>query len=808
MTTTDLHFSIEVESVDGSSHAILDSSSDSSVCILSWQWETRHKMLAAVVNLELENAVRFYPKYQENNPFGLGAKLILKFEGIQKFLGFVNTSDPIYGPDQRNLRLQYKDKAGLLVYAGMNERGQTRILRKRMMLTQRKSGSIIFYSPDFSGSATFPWAEDYIVPVFSGSSTDDAVKRIPLSEYETLYEAGGIAFNNATVRYQGDSSSGMPIADVSVWAHVPYYDLSDQTMRISNILKRAFEYPQDSGGLGWIDGSDFSIQATPNDVINRLKWITDENDGYISDLIAWTYDNPAVGLPPSYQIGDFDGQGKVEAKLITQDPLAAKDIQFPTEAGFPSSIANIYSRCVIANKTPNRVDISRDATLNFGSAISIPGTHIIGDSKYVRDYAVRTAFGVYKSGPSKLQDCYPLPLDRDLVRYFFDKAETVDTVALNATFIWTGDETGLPALNDVGDKIYIVYNNMMITVEWTPLALPTENDWYPIHPDLYLAEVDVLGGRNSWLIVEDIDLQNVRGVRLMINSPLFCRTTDQPIDPTKDAFRTMMWFINEFRIYGSGNVTDSNTGKAPELRFVTDSGSGDRYRPDLGDLVINGTFTSSSGWNIGTGWTISTGKANKQTNGTGYLQQDLDIHSGTVYILEYEIEDRTVGSVTPVVGEQSGTTRSSNGIFYEQIIAVDGTDFRFVPTNTSRFRLDNVKLTPALDMYRPKLTNKLAFMGLPQKTLILEVPDVFDFSGSGSVGYKIMGTQLDWCSKENTWEVDIIPQPNLKRGDTVHCSRAGTPYYSVTGIIAGYDGTDSTMRISLVDYETKIEGGE
>lgn len=803
MTTTDIQWSMYVESIDGATNGTLSSGGDSHVFVTGWTQEARFNVLAGILSIEIEDATKFYPKYQPNNPFGMGAKIIIYYEGIQKYIGWVYDHEPDFGPDKRSLKVKYKDKAGLLNHAAMWEDKHTQIYTRRMLLSQIESGSLIWGSPDISGSGTAPWAENYIVPIWSGSSTDDSSRRIPLSEYEILYDVGGIAWNNATVRFQGDSSSGIPFANVDAWGHIPYYNLADQTMRISNILQRAFEYPQESGGVGWTDGVDFVIQDTPNDVVNRLKWITDEGDGYISDLISWLYDNPAVGLAPSYQIHDYNGLGIVEAKLITQYSGVPKDIQFPIEAEFPSSIANIYSRCVVTNATPTRKDISRDALLNFGSVLTVPDVISIGESHEVRDYAVRTGFGFYRWGEFDVD--VQLPLDKGLVKYFFDKPEHVDAIALNATWIWTGEEGFAPVLQGALNSIKLIHRNMIVSVEYSPVDGPGVDDWFPIHPELYLAEMDIMGGKDSWLIVQDIDLEDVYAVRLMINQPLFAKAGESNLG---DAERIQAWFINEFRVLGKGKVINTDTGLPPEIRFVTNSGSSNRYRPDLGDQIINGTFTSSSGWNLGTGWTIATGKANKVSDGTGYLQQNQTVTSGAVYILEYEIQNHTVGAVTPVVGGTGGITRTGDGIFYELFTSSGSGTVEFQPTSTSRFEIDNVRVTKALDMYRPKLTDKLAYMGLPWKSLILEIPDVFDFSGSGSVGNKVMGTQLDWYSKENHWEVDIIPQPNIKLGDTVHHSRANTNYFTVTGFKIDYNGTDVSMQISLSDYETKIEGGE
>lgn len=813
MTTNDINWSFYVESVDGATRATIDAADfESDVEILTWGWEARDGVAAAVVKLKLANATRFYTKYQTNNPFGMGALIRVFFEGIQKFEGFVYEHSPTYGPNQRDLDLEYKDKAGLLKYAAIAEEGQTKVISKRLFLTEINSGSTIFGSPDVSGTGTSPWAEEYLVPVWSGSSTDIGTSvRIPFSEYEILYDIGAIAWRNTTVKFLGDSSSGVPFGDVQVWAQVPYYDVSDTTMRISNVLDRAFQYPSASGGLGWVSGTDFTIQSTPNDVVNRLEWVTDEGDGYAGDLITWLYDNPAVGLAPSYQIHDFNGQGIVQAKLITQDPSAAKDVEFVLDAGFPSSITNIYSRVVVVNNDTTREDISRNAVLSSGTfAFDIPGITVIGQLESVRDNAVKSAYGGYLSGNGGIFNLEnpQFPGETTLMSYFFGDPQEIDTVMLNATWLWTGDEDDgfLPVLEIAVNSLKLVHTNMRITVEWSPETSPTGNDWFPIHPDLFLAEMDILGAESSWLIVEDIGLKNVKWVRLRINNPMFGKVGNSNLN---DAERVMMWFINEFNVLAKGKTVNLVNGLPPQQRFVTDSGSSDRFRPDLGELVSNGSFTTTSDWSTGAGWTLQNGVADKNADGIGLLSQTVNIVSGTVYILEYDITDANPASfLIPNVGGTDGITASGSGRYYDQIVADSGTGVSFLPTPLgSRMKLDNVKLTKAIDMFRPRLTEKLEKMGIPNKTLVLEVPDVYDFSGSGSIGNRIMTTQLDFFSKENEFEVSIIPQPNLKLGDTVWHSKLNTNFFTITGLSMNYDGITTNMRIMLTDFETKVDGG-
>lgn len=113
------------------------------------------------------------------------------------------------------------------------------------------------------------------------------------------------------------------------------------------------------------------------------------------------------------------------------------------------------------------------------------------------------------------------------------------------------------------------------------------------------------------------------------------------------------------------------------------------------DVVTNGAFGSDTGWTKGTGWTIAAGVAD--CDGTQVAVSDLSqtptLVDGVTYKLTFTLT-RSAGSVTPIVGGTSGTTRSSANTFTENIVvgATDTLVFRasedFVGT------IDNVSCTP------------------------------------------------------------------------------------------------------------------
>lgn len=93
------------------------------------------------------------------------------------------------------------------------------------------------------------------------------------------------------------------------------------------------------------------------------------------------------------------------------------------------------------------------------------------------------------------------------------------------------------------------------------------------------------------------------------------------------------------------------------------------------NMVVNGTFDTATDWTPGSGWTIPTPVATG-TAASGNLEQTAanTLVLGTNYRVVYTISNYVGGDVTMVLGGNSGTARSANGTFTEDINIATLTD--------------------------------------------------------------------------------------------------------------------------------------
>lgn len=91
------------------------------------------------------------------------------------------------------------------------------------------------------------------------------------------------------------------------------------------------------------------------------------------------------------------------------------------------------------------------------------------------------------------------------------------------------------------------------------------------------------------------------------------------------------------------------------------------------EVVTNGRFDTDTDWTKGTGWTISGGVANASTASSDLAQAGI-LTNGVTYRIRFIVTARSAGSVTPKFGTTAGTTRSTTGIFTEEVVS-NGTDF-------------------------------------------------------------------------------------------------------------------------------------
>lgn len=142
---------------------------------------------------------------------------------------------------------------------------------------------------------------------------------------------------------------------------------------------------------------------------------------------------------------------------------------------------------------------------------------------------------------------------------------------------------------------------------------------------------------------------------------------------------------------------------APSRGYLSGNhpGSSARYiatvRPAAGikglELVTNGVFSGSTGWNTNGGWTVSAENQNCGHNvgNTSVLEQtSMSVQADQVYEINLSIESCSAGSLTPSIGGVNGTPISGAGL-HRQHIRTDGTGtLRFTPSSNANHVLDNV----------------------------------------------------------------------------------------------------------------------
>ena len=119
--------------------------------------------------------------------------------------------------------------------------------------------------------------------------------------------------------------------------------------------------------------------------------------------------------------------------------------------------------------------------------------------------------------------------------------------------------------------------------------------------------------------------------------------------------------------------------------------------PTLGvEKSTNGSFTTDTDWNKGTGWTIAGGRlvATAVTTASA-CYQTATIEAGKIYKVVFEITDYTSGGVALRVGTNSAITYFSGvGVYTNYIYVVSGSalQLRFNTNNTSTLSIDNVSV--------------------------------------------------------------------------------------------------------------------
>ena len=126
------------------------------------------------------------------------------------------------------------------------------------------------------------------------------------------------------------------------------------------------------------------------------------------------------------------------------------------------------------------------------------------------------------------------------------------------------------------------------------------------------------------------------------------------------------------------------------------------------EIIINGSFNSSTGWGINVGWTIANGVATA-LNTTGYISQTPIFLNGKTYEVTYTVTELTLG-VSRVLFEakdltsQGLATQTTVGTFTERItMTKERATVRFGATSiSSSYVIDNVSIKEVIPAPPPQ----------------------------------------------------------------------------------------------------------
>jgi len=127
-------------------------------------------------------------------------------------------------------------------------------------------------------------------------------------------------------------------------------------------------------------------------------------------------------------------------------------------------------------------------------------------------------------------------------------------------------------------------------------------------------------------------------------------------------------------------------------------GGADPYGPEL---IVNGDFITDSDWSKGVGWSINTVDNRAELDGTNtgssLLQQSGILTVGVLYEVSFTVTGYVSGSFYARLGfSGSGTPRSANGTFVQQITCSGNANFDILALASSEFFITNISVKEVL----------------------------------------------------------------------------------------------------------------
>ncbi|KAF0157201.1 MAG: hypothetical protein FD159_1471 [Syntrophaceae bacterium] len=240
--------------------------------------------------------------------------------------------------------------------------------------------------------------------------------------------------------------------------------------------------------------------------------------------------------------------------------------------------------------------------------------------------------------------------------------------------------------------------------------------------------------------------------------------------PGNDYFTLVKW---QYLVTGSGlslNVTPANGWSYSGGNLSRVAAYGTPITPSL-----------TSGWTLGSGWRYNSGNLQKNANGTGTARPNpaLTITVGVKYAVTITVTERTAGSFTYSLGGVSGGTIAANGTYTTDITATSTANLIFTPTNTSRFRITAVSVTPHTTAENQPVSHAALSIGTTYNVAV----NVSSLT-SGNFYYTIGGCTSSTCSAVGSCDLSCTASntnpltfysPGRDNRFTISSISAGTP---------------------------------
>ena len=223
--------------------------------------------------------------------------------------------------------------------------------------------------------------------------------------------------------------------------------------------------------------------------------------------------------------------------------------------------------------------------------------------------------------------------------------------------------------------------------------------------------------------------------------------------------------------------------------------------PSLGnEQITNGNFDTNSGWNLGSGITISGGSANFTGVANANINQSAGLITGKTYKIVFTVSNYVSGNIDYNVG---GNTRqgeiSANGTYTVYVVSDSGQIFYFQSDQTLGFTgsIDNVSVKQVIDgdfdFTRNSSATRVNSQGLIEDVQILSSNLVqngdFSQEGSEEVTNGDFATDSDW-SLGSGWSI----------GDGVAVSDGSSGYSFLQQTSSVLNGKTYKVSYSVTSY--------